>query len=377
MNTSIVTEQFHKKNGAIHWQRCAEFYGAKHGVTARAWYKAGAPIENAEQMRAWLQAREDERLKKIADGNIRYQPKEAEIVRLHVEERMGLRAISKHFSGRPTTPSVRNILIRNGVYHGNEVYQQQIRESNGRKARHIEDEREKRHRIAVCLWRLRKGTGVEATCKRHGWSKGSIWNALGKLESYKKFKARQKSKWVDKRSYGKQYSRKFPKEAEFQRAIEEIIKKAGIGLTMEARLHGARTRVDFKLDDSTFVELKVGLSSGQCYEFIGQAFHYRKHAKKIVLCIPSDIQFRRDLYELIIELGVVVCNENNLVRVIEGELPLVASDQVVQQRYSRFVCKCCGSSEKRRRNSCCVDCAPLIPEMRFDVSADRWVKRTG
>lgn len=337
---------FYKKNGAIHWQKCAEFYGAKQGATAREWYLSCAPIKNPEKMRDWLQAREDERLKKIAEGNMRYLPQEPEIIRLHVEEKMGTRAISAYFSGSPSGPGVRKILIRNGVYRGNEIYRQQIRGSKERKTRIVTEEKDKRHWVAVCLWQLRKGIGIETTCKQHGWSKSIIWNALTEHESYTRFKARHKPKWADKRTYGKQYSRRFPKEAVFKRFIEEILTNAGIHFVPESRLRGAMTRVDIKLEDGTFVELKVGLSSGQCYEFIGQAFHYRKHARRIILCIPSDIQFRRDLYELIVELNVILCNETTIVGVIDGELPLVASNQVVPQRTSFFVCKCCGSSEK-------------------------------
>ncbi|MEI7823569.1 MAG: hypothetical protein WCK55_21890 [Verrucomicrobiota bacterium] len=175
---------FYKNNGRIDWRKCAEFYGAKQGATAREWYFSCAPIKEPEKMRDWLQAREDERLKKIAEGNMRYLPQEPEIIRLHVEEKMGTRAISTYFSGTPSGPGVRKILIRNGVYRGNETFRQQIRDSNERKARRIKEEKDKRHRMAVCLWQLRKGTGIEATCKQYGWSKGIIWNALGQRASY-------------------------------------------------------------------------------------------------------------------------------------------------------------------------------------------------
>lgn len=374
LNESSVALPFYKGNGAIHWRKCAEFYGAKSGSTAREWYCSCAPIAEPEKMREWLQAREDERLQKIAKGNMRYLPKEPEIVRLHTEEKWGTRAISKYFSGSPSGPAVREILIRNGVYRGNETYQKQIQDSQKRKALLLQEAKVQRHRIATCLWLLRKGIGVETTCRQNGWSKSSVWNALAERRSYKKFKARRNPKWKDKRIYGRQYSRMFPKEALFQNAITKVLKNSGAIFVVEARLAGTRTRVDFKLSDGTFVELKVGLSSGQCYEFIGQAVHYRKHTKRIVLCIPSDIQFRRDLHELIVELGVIICNENTLAVVLRGELPPAESNQVIPQRASDFVCKCCGSSEKRRRNSCCVDCAPLIPQMRFDVATDRWLK---
>ena len=327
-------------------------------------------------MREWLQDREDERLSKISEKNTLYRPKEPEIVRLHVEEKMGIKAISKHFSGRPSSPGVRAILIRNGVYLGHETYNRQVRASVERRVKHVNDEKERRHRLAVCLMGLRKGCGIETTCKQEGWNKSSIWNTLSQRVSYKKFKVRQKPRWVDKRIYGNAYSRIFLRESLFQSVIEGILKEAGFKFIPQYRISDALTKVDIKMEDGTFVELKVALNSGQSYEFIGQAYHYRKHTGKIVLCIPSDIQFRRDLYDLIMELGVIVCNELTLVRVLHGELPIESEGQVVPQRASRFVCKCCGESGKRRyrSNSYCIECKPGISGMYYDWRTDRWVK---
>ena len=376
MTESNTTLPLYKKNGALHWRKCAEFYGAKQGSTAREWYRVGAPVKEPEKMRIWLQAREDERLRKIAEGNMLYLPKEPEIIRLHVEEKLGTRAISTYFSGRPSSPGVRLILIRNGVYRGNEIYKRQIQDCEARKARQLQEIRKMRHRMALCLLRLRRGIGIETTCKQNGWIVASIRNGLNQRESYKRFKARQKPKWPDKRRYGNQYSRKFPRESAFRGVIEDILRKAGIRFEPESPLHGARTKVDIKLEDGTFVEFKVGLNSAQSHEFIGQATHYRKHAKKIILCIPSDVEVRGDLFELIVELGVIVCNETTIAAVLGGELPLVAFNQVVRHKDSHFICKCCGSAEKRRHraNSYCVECAPLIREMKFDYRSNRWTK---
>ena len=97
---------FLKKNGTIHWEKCALHYGASRAATAREWYRCGAPILEPGKMPEWLRGRDDARLKKISAANSRYVDKEAEIVRLYKNEHTGLRAISRYFSDRPTIPGV-------------------------------------------------------------------------------------------------------------------------------------------------------------------------------------------------------------------------------------------------------------------------------
>ena len=52
-----------------------------------------------------------------------------------------------------------------------------------------------RHKVAVCLWELRKGIGVETTCKANGWHRRSIWNSIVHSPAYQKFRLRRKRKW--------------------------------------------------------------------------------------------------------------------------------------------------------------------------------------
>jgi hypothetical protein len=260
----------------------------------------------------WRNERNRVRFEKIGNKNNRHADKEEEIVRLYVCEKLGLRAITRYFSGHPTTTGVRNILIARGVYRSNEVLDEQAALSRVRRTAVVAREKESRHRVAVCLWKLRRGTAVERTCRENGWSRPSITLVLGTRNSYKRFKARQRSRWSDKRVPGKHYSRIFPRENAFQDAISKMLTAASIGHIRECGLPEVRTRVDFKLTDNTFLECKVSVNAAQVYGFIGQAAHYRGFAKRVILCIPSDVQIRADLYAIITGMGVSICNEQGL-----------------------------------------------------------------
>src|SRR5205814_6786401 len=103
------------------------------------------------------------------------------------------------------------------------VVDRQLLHSEERRRRIVLRKGEMRHRIAVCLWRLRKGAGVETTCRQEGWNAKSIWNHLGRRKSYRRFAVRRKRKWPDKRAVGKQYSRTYIAESRFQNVIENIL----------------------------------------------------------------------------------------------------------------------------------------------------------
>ena len=366
---------FLKKNGTIHWQKCALHYGASRAATAREWYRCGAPILQPTEMIQWLRDRDDARLKKIASAHLRHADKEKEIVRLYTIERMGLRAIARYFSGRPSIAGVRKILVRQGVYCPEDVLDRQRLQSEERKRIVVMREKNARHRVAMCLWNLRKGIGVQRTCKEEGWNLNSIWNDWGRRASYRRFVLRRRRKWPTKRITSKHWSKLFPAEFGLQSRIETILQSQQIEYVRECRLQGSRTRVDFKLADRTFIECKVGVNAAQMYQFIGQALHYQKFATKIVLCMPSDVEIRKDLHELIVQMGVLICNEFTLQEIIAGKIIHLPTTQLTAPRVSHFVCKCCGSSERRRHrmNSYCVDCAPQIPNMRFDQQLNRWV----
>jgi hypothetical protein len=366
---------FLKKNGTVHWQKCALHYGASRAATAREWYRCGAPILQPSTMAQWLQERDDARLKKIAAANLKHADKQQEIVRLYTRERMGLRAIARYFNGRPSISGVQKILVRAGVYRSIDAIDRQHLQSEERKGSVMMREKTARQRIAKCLWNLRKGIGVQRTCKQEGWNLNSIWNDLGRRASYRRFVLRRKRKWPMKRTASKHWSKTFPAESGLQSRIETTLRSRQLEYVRECRLPGSRTRVDFKLADGTFIECKVGVNAAQMYQFIGQALHYRKFATKIILCIPGDVEIRKDLHELIVQIGVLVCNEAALPEILGGKIISVPIAQLGTPRTTRFLCKCCGSSEKRRHrmNSYCVDCAPLIHTMKFDQRLNRWL----
>jgi hypothetical protein len=289
---------------------------------------------------------------------------------------MGLRAIARYFNGRPSTSGVQKILVRTGVYRSVDMLDQQRLQSEDRKRRVVIREKMARHQVAKCLWNLRKGIGVQRTCKEEGWNLNSIWNHLGGRASYRRFVLRRGRKWPTKYTASKHWSKIFPAESGLQSRIETILQSRQLESVRECRLPGSRTRVDFKLADGMFIECKVGVNAAQMYQFIGQALHYQKFAAKIILCIPSDVEIRKDLHELIVEMGVLVCNESTVPQILGGEIISLPTAQLGTPRMTQFVCKCCGSSERRRHrmNSYCVDCAPLISSMRFEQRLNRWVR---
>lgn len=270
---------------------------------------------------------------------------------------MGLRAISRYFNRRPSIPGVRKILIQWAVYRSEERLDQQQARSQERRQAVITREKLTRHRLAVCLSNLRHGVGVETTCKTEGWNIKSIWNDLGRRKSYRMFVRRRNRRWPDKRAVGKQYSRKYLTESAFQDVVEGVLAHSGLEYVRECRLFGCRTRVDFRLADNSFLECKVAVNSGQTYEFIGQAVHYKEFADRIVLCIPSDVQMRSDLHALVAKLGVMICTEFSLAQCLSSDATPLLPIPVSPPRKSSFVCKCCGSEERRRHrmNSYCLE----------------------
>jgi hypothetical protein len=333
-------------------------------------------ILDPPSMAQWLQDREDTRLKRIGTANLKHTEKQQEIIRLHTRERLSPGAIARYFNGRPSTESARKILIRAGVYRRSDIVDQQRLQSEERKRGILIREKMARHRVAKCLWNLRKGTGVQRTCKEEGWNLNSIWNDLGKRASYRRFVPRRKRKWPRKHTASKHWSKIFHAESGLQSRIEAILQSRQLEFVRECRLPCSRTRVDFKLADGMFIECKVGVNAAQMYQFIGQALHYQKFATKIILCIPSDVEIRKDLHELIVQMGVLVCNESTVPQILDGKIISLPTAQLETPRMTQFVCKCCGSSERRRHrmNSYCVDCAARIPYMRFDQRLNRWVK---
>jgi hypothetical protein len=139
-----------KKNGTLHFRKCAQFYGVQPG-TIRVWSRCGAPLLHPERMTAWRNERDRGRWEKIGRKNNHYADKTPQILRLYVSEKLGLRAIARYFSGRPSTAGIRKILIAAGVYGGNRSFDELQARSRARRAVILDREKELRHRAAVCL----------------------------------------------------------------------------------------------------------------------------------------------------------------------------------------------------------------------------------
>jgi hypothetical protein len=274
--------------------------------------------------------RADERLREIRSGKrlelfneAALQEWQREAIALYRDKRLGLKTICK-LIGRAQTP-VRRILIKSGVYNppaknitkkgcGKYSDQPNVEELARREVEKKKKWREKwAHKLAVCLWSLRRGIPIEATLKQNGWNK-TVWNYLRLRKSYKRFdRGEVKYPKVD---YGAMWSLQYPKEDAFQDKIEALLIASGIKYEREWKLPNCRTRVDFRLDGDVFIECKVAVRSGQVYEAIGQVVHYKSIGATVFLVVPDDVQIRSDLKTLLMQ-HCNVTNEANLLRSIQ------------------------------------------------------------
>ena len=124
--------------------------------------------------------------------------KDKEAVELYTKKKRGIKSIA-WWQGRKHVV-VRRALIRAGVYRPDPKHNGTAKTGTGaasrilRRQRMEQRENEWRHRIAVCLWNLRRGQAVEATCHSHGWRPPSVWNHVGKNGTYRKWKAAHPAK---------------------------------------------------------------------------------------------------------------------------------------------------------------------------------------
>ena len=177
-------------------------------------------------------------------GRTPSKKKEAEIVRLYTNEKLGAKAISSYFNGRPCRSTIIKILLKHGVYRGEEAA---CKPDETRRKRVLLDERERRRRMAVCLRGLRKGQSVEGTCREHGWNVRSIWNHLRSLRSYHTLRQRRARKYPDQikaRRDGLWLSKQYPKERNFQEAIRQVLDEAGCSYSIEPSIKGLRVNVE-------------------------------------------------------------------------------------------------------------------------------------
>ena len=253
-------------------------------------------------------------------GRMPCAEKEAEIVRLYTDEKLGAKAISRYFNGRPCRSTIIKILLKHGVYRGEEAA---CKPDESRRKRVLLDERERRSRLAVCLRALRKGKSVEGTCREHGWNVRSIWNHLRALPAYHAFKKRRTRKYPDQikgRRAGLWLSKQYPKERTFQEAIRRIFDDAGCSYSVEPSIKGLRVRGDF-LIDSVMIECKVDVSHLGMTKALGQCWFYQTHTPhSCMLVVPDDVVPHEAWVVALRQMGATLLNESGFRCWVRGEL---------------------------------------------------------
>ncbi len=260
----------------------------------------------------------------------------AEIIRLYTTEKLGLKAICRYMSDGITLANIRSILVESGVYEGIERPMQMVRE---RRDQVVRDEKERRQRMAVCLWQLRNGVGVETTCRRQGWNRKSIWNDLRTRQSYWRLKGRLEVKYPQNRVNHRRYewvSRTYSSERAFADHIAEVFTGFGIAYEREPGVKAALCRADFRIF-RTLVECKSDVTTAAMNKALGQSWIYKVLAgEDCIVVIPDDVHPRKEWLVAFEKMGVRLFPESALVQMLSGELPLasVATRSALRSRRS-------------------------------------------
>jgi hypothetical protein len=239
----------------------------------------------------------------------------ARVIELHVKEKMGLRAISKYFKGKPARTSIQRILSEAGIYLGPQRMEDQQAAKEKRQAAVIQSEKERRHKIAVCLWNLRKGIPVERTCIENGWQRKAAWYLLGKHPRYRQLrdKIERPYKFTRIEQRKKLISRIYPRESNFTKSIEKRLRDSGLAYEVEPSIPDTRLRADFRVGDC-LIECKVDTTHTKLKICIGQSCVYRHiGSSQPVVIIPDDVDMRYPFDRVLKALDVVMLSEEELV----------------------------------------------------------------
>ena len=215
------------------------------------------------------------------------------IVELHTQQKLGIKAIAKWFKGKPGKTTVERILREAGVYQGPERMAQQRRQTEDRRQRIIARERKWRHRMAVCLWNLRQGIGVETTCHQHGWKPTSIWNYLLQRSSYRRLRSRLDSVILSERIKHQKcgwVSSEYPREKGFCSEIAKQLNASNVRYFQEFNVGGTRYRADFYIR-GTLLEAKVDTTHNQMKKCLGQCWLYKSLGHHhVAVIVPDDVR---------------------------------------------------------------------------------------
>jgi len=231
------------------------------------------------------------------------------VIELHTREKLGLKAISKWFNGKPGRTTIERILREAGVYQGPQRMLEQHKQRADRQQRVIEQEKQWRHRMAVCLWNLRNGVGIETSCHQNGWKPTSVWNHIRERKAYHQLRCRLDNQVISERFIQREcgwVSSAFPREGKFCDEIALRLEQIGIPYLREAQVGGTRYRADFVIKE-TVIEAKVDTTHNQMKKCIGQCWLYLHFGfKNILVVIPDDVRLDSTIEDALKRMGVQI-----------------------------------------------------------------------
>jgi hypothetical protein len=217
---------------------------------------------------------------------------------------------------------IRRDLIDAGVYKPTPEQNRRAKKGTGpysriRKHEMSEDrKKEWERKVNICLENLKQGTGVETTCHANGWTPAGVWFYLYRNDEYKKWKAAHPAKQANAIQYERSRlfdwrSKKYQTEEKFQDAIEQLLKDFHAVYVREKKLKDYRSRMDFELNASTYLECKTCTKSNIFMRAIGQALIAQGESKNVWIVIPDDIKVRPDQQKIL--------EKNQILRFKEAE----------------------------------------------------------
>jgi predicted RNA-binding Zn-ribbon protein involved in translation (DUF1610 family) len=263
--------------------------------------------------------------------NISQIDKEALELYTDPKRNYGIRAIAR-WQNRSHS-QIRRVLIELGAYTPTPEQNRRARKGIGPyskvRKREMSEERKKEweRKVQVCLENLKQGVKVETTCHANGWTPAGVWFYLYRNNEYKEWKAAHPAKPANVKQYERSRafdwrSKKYPTEDEFQDAIEQLLKDFQVPFVREKKLVRSRSRMDFELYASTFLECKICTKSNIFARAIGQAFLARAEKKDVWFVIPDDISMRKDQLELLQEFQIPIFSETSFRQKLAGQEPV-------------------------------------------------------
>ena len=162
---------------------------------------------------------------------------------------------------------------------------------------------------------------------------------LYRNDEYKEWRASHPAKPANVKQYERSRvfdwrSKKYPTEEEFQDAIEQLLKDFQTAFVREKKLIQSRSRMDFELNASTFLECKICTKSNIFSRAIGQAFLAKAEKKDVWFVIPDDITIRKDQLDLLQQFQIPIFSETSLRQKLAGQEPVEVQTRTTAKKVS-------------------------------------------